>query len=83
VRRREFISVIAGATAWPLTARAQQPVTPMIGVVGPAPWKAVPHLFAAFERGLAEAGYVEGKNLAIETRVTNWRLELLPEAIRA
>ena len=77
MRRREFISVIAGATAWSLGARAQQPAMPVVGTVGPAPWEAAnSHLLAAFRRGLAEAGYVEGQNLAIEPRVTKYRPEL-------
>jgi putative ABC transport system substrate-binding protein len=82
MRRRDFISLIAGATAWPLGARAQQLAMPLVGTVGPAPWEAVPHLLAAFRRGLAEAGYVEGKNLVIETRTYNYRPELLAEAMR-
>ena len=77
MRRREFISVIAGATAWPLAARAQQPAMPVIGLFWASPIDA--HLIAAFRRGLAEAGYVEGKNLAIEYRFTNFRPELIPE----
>jgi hypothetical protein len=81
MRRREFISVIVCAAAWPLVARAQQPATrPVIGVLGPArAAEAIPHLIAAFRRGLAEAGYVEGKNLAIESRFTNFKPELMPE----
>jgi putative tryptophan/tyrosine transport system substrate-binding protein len=81
MRRREFISVIAGAAVWPLGARAQQPVTrPVIGFLGPArAAEAPPHLIAAFRRGLAEAGYVEGKNLAIEYRFTNFRPGLMIE----
>jgi putative ABC transport system substrate-binding protein len=82
MRRREFISLIAGATAWPLEARAQQSAMPVIGVLAPAAAEAIPHLLAAFRRGVAEAGYVEGKNLAIEYRLANERPELLPEAAR-
>jgi putative tryptophan/tyrosine transport system substrate-binding protein len=83
MRRRDFLSVIAGVTAWPLTARAQQPAMPVIGMVGPVPWgEANSHLLVAFRRGLAEAGYVEGKNLAIELRVSNFRPEQLAEAMR-
>jgi len=68
MRRRDFLSVIVGATAWPLAARAQQPMA-VVGILGP-PVTAEQQvaLFAAFRRGLAEAGYVEGKNLAIEDR---------------
>ena len=80
MRRREFISVIAGATAWPLAARAQQPAMPVIGLFWASPIDA--RLIAAFRRGLAEAGYVEGKNLAIEYRFTNFRPELLAKAAR-
>jgi ABC-type uncharacterized transport system substrate-binding protein len=83
MRRRDFICVIAGATAWPLTARAEQPAMPVIAMVGPTPWgEANAHLLAAFRRGLAEAGYVEGKSLEIELRVTNFRPEKLAEAMR-
>jgi putative ABC transport system substrate-binding protein len=60
--------------------RAQQPAMPVIGFLNPASAEAIPHLVAAFRRGLAEAGYVEGKNLTIEYRFTNFRPELLPEA---
>jgi ABC-type uncharacterized transport system substrate-binding protein len=83
MRRRVFLSAIAGATAWSLGARAEQPVMPVVGTVIPVPWEAAnSHLLAAFRRGLAEAGYVEGKNLAIETRVTNYGPEPLAEAMR-
>jgi putative ABC transport system substrate-binding protein len=80
MRRREFISFIAGAAAWPLAARAQQQTMPVIGFLSPVPGGAEPPLLAAFMRGLAEEGYVEGKNLAIENRFTNFRPELMPGA---
>ena len=60
MRRREFISVIVSATAWPLAARAQQPVMPVIGFLAEVP--VPPQMTAAFRRGMAELGYVEGKN---------------------
>jgi putative ABC transport system substrate-binding protein len=82
MRRRDFLSVIAGATAWPLAARAQQPAMPVVGFLSPVTADATPHLLAAFRQGLAETGYVEGKNLAIEYRFSNFRPELLPEAAR-
>jgi len=78
MRRREFISVIVGTAAWPLGALAQQEVMPVIGFLQEG--SGVPHLLAAFREGLAEAGYVEGKNLAIEYRYSKDRPKLLPEA---
>jgi len=57
MRRREFISVIAGTAVWPLGARAEQPAMPVVGFLVPAPAvEAIPHPIAAFRRGLAEAG---------------------------
>jgi putative tryptophan/tyrosine transport system substrate-binding protein len=76
MRRREFVSVIAGAAVWPLGARAEQSAMPVIGLLGPVD---VPHLVAAFRRGLAEAGYVEVKDLAIEYRFANFKPELMTE----
>jgi putative ABC transport system substrate-binding protein len=78
MRRRDFLSVIVGAIAWPLAAGAQQQAMPVIGAVGIWPW--APHLRAAFVQGLAEEGYVEGKNLVIEIRITSF--DLLAEAMR-
>jgi putative ABC transport system substrate-binding protein len=65
MRRREFISVIAGATAWPLAARAQQPMMPVVGYLVDGA-KVDEYLLAAFQQGLAKAGYMEGKNISIE-----------------
>jgi putative tryptophan/tyrosine transport system substrate-binding protein len=66
MRRREFILAIAGATAWPLAVRAQQPAMPVIGYLTEVP--NVAHLNAAFRRGMAELGYVEGENFATDYR---------------
>ena len=75
MRRREFISAIAGATAWPLTARAQQSAMPVIGYLTEVP--NVAHLNAAFLRGMAELGYAEGKDFGTEYR---FNPESLPQA---
>jgi putative tryptophan/tyrosine transport system substrate-binding protein len=72
MRRREFLPVIAGATIWPLAAQAQKQTMPVVGILGP-PLTAEQQvaLFGAFRQGLAEAGYVVGKNVAIEERFTS------------
>jgi len=75
MRRRDFLSVITGATAWPLAARAQQAAMPVVGWLVEVP--EVPRLTADFLRGIAELGYVEGKNFATEYR---FKPESLPQA---
>jgi putative ABC transport system substrate-binding protein len=72
------ISVIAGATAWPLAAHAQRPMMPVIGWLLPVPLgPLVDAMTQAFRRGMAELGYVDGKNNATETR---FNPESLPQA---
>jgi putative tryptophan/tyrosine transport system substrate-binding protein len=67
MRRREFIAGLGGAAAWPLAARAQQPTMPVIGWLTPVPGT-MELLLPAFRQGLAETGYVVGRNVTIESR---------------
>src|SRR5436190_16598976 len=80
MRRRDFIRLIGGSAAWPLAAHAQQPTMPVIGwlSVG-SPEGATPENDAAFERGLAERGYVVGRNVTIERRWARGNHEKLSE----
>jgi putative tryptophan/tyrosine transport system substrate-binding protein len=83
MQRRDFITLLGGTAAgWPLAARAQQPAIPVIGVLSAGP--PIPDIEAAFERGLAERGYVVGRNVTIERRQGNYgRLpELAQELVR-
>src|SRR5271169_3591275 len=68
MRRREFIAGLGSAAAWPLVAKAQQPVMPVIGFLHSQSLPAFVEPVAAFHRGLAETSYIEGKNVAIDYR---------------
>ena len=68
MRRRKFITLLAGAAAtWPLAAHAQRATVPMVGWIGSSA-EADANRLLAFRQGLAEAGYVEGRNVALEYR---------------
>jgi putative ABC transport system substrate-binding protein len=79
VKRRDFITLLGGAVAWPLTARAQMTAaTPVIGWLGSAEPKGQAPNIAAFIAGLGETGYVEGRNVAMEYRWAEDQLDRLP-----
>jgi putative ABC transport system substrate-binding protein len=76
LRRRDFISLVGGAAAWPIAARGQQKAVPVVGLLEPTPNR-VP-FDTAFRQGLSEAGFAEGQNLAFDRRSADGQSDRLP-----
>jgi putative ABC transport system substrate-binding protein len=78
MRRRDFITLLGGAAAWPVAARAQQVAMPVIGYLALGTLDTTRENVAEFQRGLSETGFIEGRNVAVEYRWAEFSLERLP-----
>jgi putative ABC transport system substrate-binding protein len=82
MRRRQFITLLGGAAAWPLAARAQQPAVPVIGYLDTGPPERVSSALSELRRGLKDAGYIEGRNVAVVSPRGNGQIQNMPQLAR-
>src|SRR5262245_55252205 len=81
MRRREFITLLGGAAAWAIAARAQQPTQPVIGLSSAGTRESAVYGMTVLRQALKEAGYAEGQSVPIEYRWAEARYELMPELV--
>jgi putative tryptophan/tyrosine transport system substrate-binding protein len=81
MRRREFIAGLGSVAAWPLAARAQQTVVPVVGFLSPFRPEGMGKYITEFQKGLAEAGFVEGRNVSLEYRYANDDVGRFPDLV--
>jgi ABC-type uncharacterized transport system substrate-binding protein len=78
MRRREFITLLGGAAAWPLMAHAQQPSMPVVGYLSPTSFATLSERLRGLRHGLKETGYIEGQNVTVEYRWAEEQSDRLP-----
>ena len=81
MKRREFITLLGGAIAWPLAAQAQQGAIPVVGFLRSTPRAPAQNLVVGFGQGLKEAGFVEGQNVAVDYRYADNQIDRLPALV--